>query len=186
MSIRYLLAVALIIACTRLVTVSDEPVQPVRSLTSPATADAGMTTMAWPLAIETDAVSGQDPGQRLYDRIVREMLRGDCEAAVHGYRLFLELYGMSPRAPVAEFWQGECEFRLGRYADAIVTFDRVLNRDALPAKVVSAALMRKGLSYARLGETGRSRHTLELVVSEFPESSAADTARRQLVAVLPR
>lgn len=112
---------------------------------------------------------------------MRERAHGDCEAVIHGFRLFMELYRTSAVAPFAEYWRGDCECRIGRHADAVASFDRVLADAGVPADLVAAALMRKAQSYEQLGQRSRARHTLELVVVQFPATEAAHAARRVLI-----
>jgi TolA-binding protein len=176
---RHLFAVVLVLACLRLWSAGEPAGHAVALPTAGAAPAAGATETLMP----PPAATVDDPARRFYDRIAREMLRGDCDAAIHGFHLFLELYGRTPLAPYADYWLGDCAFQLSRYDEAIISFDRVLARPAVPAKLLSAALMRKGLSYAKMGKPARSRHTLELVVTQFPETQAATAARQTLLAL---
>ncbi|MER3422018.1 MAG: hypothetical protein C4293_01080, partial [Nitrospiraceae bacterium] len=117
---------------------------------------------------------------RLYNRIMEEVRHEDYEAGAAGFRLFLELHDRSPLAAQAAYWLGECEYRLGRYQEAIASFDRALSRSPLDAGLAASAFLRKGDSYAKLGEINRSRHLLELVVAQFPDTKEAMLARKTL------
>ncbi|HEV8540423.1 MAG TPA: tetratricopeptide repeat protein [Nitrospiraceae bacterium] len=132
--------------------------------------------------VEADAARlPQDPSHRLYDRIMHEFHRGDCEAARAGFQLFVELHASSPLTPYADYWSGECGFRLGRYREAIESFDRALGQSPLRPKLAAAAFLKKGLAYAKLGERSRSRALLELVVVHFPHTQQAALARQALL-----
>jgi TolA-binding protein len=167
---RHVVAVMLVLACLRLWAAGEH--EPGASVPSAVGAQVAALLPAEPAATAA---------QRLYAKITDVRLRGDCRAAIDGFRLFLELHGRDALAAYAQYWRGECEWQLGRYADAVASFDGVLNRTPLPSTLASEALMRKGLAYARLGDTGRSRRTLELVVAQFPDSDAAHNARRMLL-----
>lgn len=122
-----------------------------------------------------------DPGRSFFDRIMAEVAQHHDDAAVAGFRLFLELHPDSPLSVQAEYWLGECEYRLGQYRDAIDSFDRVLSREPLNPQLAAAAFLRQGHSYANLGEVRRSRNLLELLVVQFPTTTEAAEARQTLL-----
>ncbi|WP_447973748.1 tol-pal system protein YbgF [Nitrospira sp. Kam-Ns4a] len=119
------------------------------------------------------------PARHLYDRVMQEFQRQDYEAALAGFRFFLELHGDSPLAGSAQYWVGECEFRLGRYRDAIAAFERVRARFPKSPKLASA-LLKSALSHARLGQTRASQALLNRVLVEFPDRPEAQLARQAL------
>ena len=50
----------------------------------------------------------QDTSRHLYDRVMEEFKHRDYEAALAGFRLFLELHGQTSLAANAQYWVGEC------------------------------------------------------------------------------
>lgn len=133
-------------------------------------------------AVETGlAVPPQAERQtrRLYDRVMAEFQRRDYEAALAGFRFFIELHGDSPLAGSAQYWMGECEFRLGRYQKAIAAFERVRARYPKSPKVASA-LLKSALSHAKLGQMLESKILLERVRVEFAGSPEARLAGQAL------
>ena len=56
-----------------------------------------------------------DSSRRLYDRVMEEFKHRDYQAALAGFQLFLELHRQSALASNAQYWIGECQYRLGRY-----------------------------------------------------------------------
>jgi tol-pal system protein YbgF len=137
-------------------------------------------TKAFVDQIEQARTGPDDSTKRLYHRVMDEFHHHDYQAAQAGFQFFLALYPQSPLAIPAHYWVGECAFRGNRYTDAIAAFDTALSHAPLNPSVAAAALMKKGLSYARLGQRGRSRHLLELVVALYPESHEAAVARKSL------
>ncbi len=117
--------------------------------------------------------------RHLYDRVMQEFQRQDYEAALAGFRFFLELHGDSPLAGSAQYWAGECEFRLGRYQNAIAAFERVRTRYPKSPKLASA-LLKSALSHARLGQARESQALLNRILVEFPDRPEAKLARRAL------
>jgi tol-pal system protein YbgF len=125
------------------------------------------------------APSQTDPAKRLYDRVMEEFQRKDYKAALAGFRFFLELHGQSTLAASAQYWIGECEFRLGRYRDAIQSFEKVLTRYPSSPKV-AAATLKKALTYEKLGQKTESRILLERIMVDFPGSQEAELAKKSL------
>jgi tol-pal system protein YbgF len=124
----------------------------------------------------TDA---SDPARRLYDRVMVEFQHKDYEAALAGFRLFLELHRGSRLASSAQYWIGECEFRLRRYREAAASFEKVIGRYPKSQKVASATV-KQALAYDKLGMATESRILLERVIVQFPGSPEADLARKAL------
>lgn len=120
-----------------------------------------------------------DTAKRLYDRVMSEFQNKDYEAALAGFRLFVELHGQSSLAPSAQYWIGECEYRLGRYGEAVTSFDKVLTSYPSSVKIASATL-KKALSFQKLGLANQSRILLERVLVQFPTSQEADLAKKAL------
>ena len=56
---------------------------------------------------------------------MEEFKQGDYEAAFAGFRLFIELNPKSALAANAQYWIGECQYRLRRYKDALDSFSNV-------------------------------------------------------------
>jgi tol-pal system protein YbgF len=133
-------------------------------------------------AIQADTAGlSHDAARRLYDRIMDEFGRNDCAAARAGFHLFLELHPKSRLAPYAEYWIGECAFRQGQHRDAVTSFDRVVSHYPISPRLAAAAFMRKGMTYAKLGEVNRSRNVLEFIVVQFPHTQQAALARKALM-----
>jgi len=121
----------------------------------------------------------QDPSRRLYDRVMEEVRHKDYEAALAGFRLVLELHPRSSLASSAQYWIGECEFRLRRYSQALTSFYDVVSRYPKSPKLAGATL-KIGLIYAKLGQQKDSRMVLERVVDQFPNTPEAEVALKHL------
>lgn len=127
----------------------------------------------------TASAQTQDSSRRLYDRVMEEVRHRDYEAALAGFRLFLELHRRSPLASSAQYWIGECEFRLRRYSEALTSFYDVMSRYPKSTKLAGATL-KIGLIYAKLGKQKDSRMVLERVVDQFPDTPEAEVALKHL------
>jgi tol-pal system protein YbgF len=125
------------------------------------------------------ADSMQHVSRHLYDRVMDEFRQRDYEAALAGFRFFLELHGQSALAGNAQYWIGECQYRLGRYNDALESFYNVVSYYPLSPKL-AASTLKIGQSYTKLGDKEKARMMYERVVDQYPDMAEAEVARRAL------
>ncbi len=121
----------------------------------------------------------QDTSRRLYDRVMEEFKHRDYEAALAGFRLFIELHGQSALAANAQYWIGECQYRLGRYKDALNSFYNVVSYYPLSPKL-AASTLKIGQTYSKLGDHEKARMMFDRVVDQYPDSSEAELARKAI------
>ena len=135
--------------------------------------------VALPLGALAAPATKQEPAKRLYDRVMEEFRRHDYEAALAGFRFFLELYGQTPLASSAQYWIGESELRLGRYRQAVASFNVLAARYPTSPKLPASAY-KKALAYRKLGFPHEARALLERVIAQFPRTPEAQLARKTL------
>jgi tol-pal system protein YbgF len=121
----------------------------------------------------------QDSSRHLYDRVMEEFKHKDYVAALAGFQFYLELHGQSSLAANAQYWVGECQYRLGRYKGALKSFYRVVSDHPLSPKY-AASTLKIGQTYTRLKDHESARMMYERVVDEYPESAEAELARKAL------
>lgn len=138
-----------------------------------------LTSMFWFPAPTVTASEPQDVSRHLYDRVMVEFKQGDYEAALAGFRLFIELHGRSALAANAQYWIGECEYRLGRYKAALNSFSNVSSYDALSPKLAASAF-KIGQMYSMLGDYYRARLTFDEVLDHYPGGAEAELARKAI------
>jgi len=140
----------------------------------------GMIAVLCSLNLAVAAPSNmQDSSRHLYDRVMQEFKHRDYEAALAGFRFFLELHGQSSLAANAQYWVGECQYRLGRYKEALKSFHYVVSYYPLSPKLVASTL-KIGQTYTRLKDHEKARMMYERVVDQYPESAEAELARKAL------
>jgi tol-pal system protein YbgF len=130
---------------------------------------------------ESAAAPGQiqDASHRLYDRIMDEFRHRDYEAALAGFRFFLEIHGQSILAGNAQYWMGECQYRMGRYKEALTAFYNVVSYYPLSQKL-GASTLKIGQIYTKLGDREKARMMYERVVDQHPDTPEAEVARKGL------
>lgn len=121
----------------------------------------------------------QDTPRRLYDRVMEEFKQRDYEAALAGFRFFIELHGKSSLAANAQYWIGECQYRMRRYKDALDSFYNVLMYYPLSPKL-PASTLKLAQTYTKLGDYEKARVMYDRVVDQYPGSSEADLARKAI------
>ena len=120
-----------------------------------------------------------DTSRRLYDRVMEEFKHRDYEAALAGFRLFIELHGQSTLAANAQYWIGECQYRLGRYKEALNSFYNVVSYYPLSPKL-AASTLKIGQTYSKMGDHDKARMMFDRVVDQYPDSSEAELARKAI------
>lgn len=134
------------------------PVSPKRSVSGPAVSGAG--------------ASAYNAAYAIYEK-------GEYTKARQAFADFLAASPQSPLAPNSLYWQGECQYSLGNYGDAILFFQEVVNRYPKHVKA-AAALLKAGHSYERLKDMDNARFYWRILVDDFPASAPAALARKRL------
>ncbi|MBI4002619.1 MAG: tol-pal system protein YbgF [Nitrospira defluvii] len=120
-----------------------------------------------------------DASRRLYDRVMEEFRHKDYDAALAGFRFFLELHGQSALSANAQYWMGECQYRMGHFKDALGSFYNVISYYPLSQKL-AASTLKIGQIYTRQGDREKAQMMYERVTDQYPDSAEADVARKTL------
>lgn len=126
-----------------------------------------------------------DASRQLYDRVMEEYKLGDYEAALAGFRLFIELHRQSPLSANAQYWIGDCQFRLGRYKEALDSFYNVRAYDPVSPKLAASAF-KIGQTYSMLGDYHRARLMFDRVLDQYPNGPEAELARKAMNVMLAK
>jgi len=122
-----------------------------------------------------------------YEEAFRLYRAGDYRGAIDRFKLFLQNYPESDYADNAQFWIGECWFKLEDYEQAVLTFEEVAKNHPDGNKVPDA-LYRQGIALMEIGRQTQqegtyyaaAREIFEKVVNQYPNSERVPEARRQL------
>ena len=121
----------------------------------------------------------QDTSRHLYDRVMEEYKHKDYEAALAGFRLFLELHKQSSLAANAQYWIGECHYRLGHYKEALKSFYDVVSYYPLSPKLAASSL-KIAQTHTKMKDHEQARMMYERVIDQYPDSPEAEIARKAL------
>lgn len=122
-----------------------------------------------------------DDAHRLYDRVMEEFRHKDYPAALAGFRFFLELHGQSSLSANAQYWKGECQYRMGRYKDALDSFYSLISDYPMSQKL-AASTLKIGQIYTKQGDLEKAQMMYERVTGEYPDSPEAEVARKAIEA----
>ncbi len=134
-------------------------------------------------AADLFAASPQTPdaSRRLYDRVMDEFRHKDYPAALAGFRFFLELHGQSSLSANAQYWMGECQYRMGRHEDALGSFFKLISDYPMSQKL-AASTLKIGQIYTKQGDLEKAQLMYERVTGEYPDSPEAEAARKAIEA----
>jgi tol-pal system protein YbgF len=121
--------------------------------------------------------SGSD--QQNYDAAFALLQGRKYDEAAAAFETFLMQFPTSPRADNAVYWLAETHYVRGRFNDAMPVFRRVIEQYPQSDKVPDA-LLKVGFCQIELGDRGAARTSLQEVMRQFPDTTAARLASQRL------
>jgi len=113
-----------------------------------------------------------------YDAALADFNEKKYETAISGFKEVLTVAPSSSLADNAQYWIGECYDAMGNYEQALTALSKVFDypeSNKLPDAHVKSALI-----YQKLGKTDMARQEFRAVISNYPDTSAANIAAIQL------
>jgi tol-pal system protein YbgF len=105
---------------------------------------------------------------------------GQYDAARDEFRTFLKAFPDTEYSDNAQFWIGECYYFQGKYEEAIIEYEAVVQNYPKGNKVPNA-LLKQGLSFLKLGDTSSARLLLQGIIRDYPNTTPASVARKRLI-----
>jgi tol-pal system protein YbgF len=122
--------------------------------------------------------------EELFDRGLDRLRAGELGQAILDLEELVERYPSHPLGASARFWIGDAYFRARDYEHAVSQYTKAI--EAAPGgPKTPEALLKVGLAHRALRREDLAREAWSQLVRDFPESEAAQRARREL-ARLPR
>jgi tol-pal system protein YbgF len=128
------------------------------------------------------AEGGQGPSsteRSIYGQAFDALKAGSYTVAISGFQDFLNQYPSSTLAPNAEYWLGEAHYVNHDFSAAESAFQAVLDKWPSSSKAPDAMLDLGNTQLAQ-GKTAKGRATLNMVVSQFGGTDAANRAQMRL------
>jgi tol-pal system protein YbgF len=117
--------------------------------------------------------------QGIYQLAFEALNRDDHQAAIDGFRTFIDLAPDAPEAASAAYWLGESFYALGETDSALARFQAVLDRYPESEKV-PAALLKTGNIYTDRDDKTAAYPYYRRLKEEFPQSLEYQLLRRKL------
>jgi tol-pal system protein YbgF len=104
------------------------------------------------------------------------------DQALTTFQTYLDQYGDTERAPLAQYMIGEIHLAQSNWSDALAAYDAVL-ADHGKSAYVAAALIRKGQILENQGQSADAIAVYESVLKTYPHRKESQTARQRLAAL---
>ena len=143
---------------------------------------AGQQTVAAQAAQVAQAQQQQQqapPPDVLYNNGLRDYNANKNDLATQEFNDYLKFYPNTDLAGNASFYLAEIEFKAGNYAQAAKDYDKVLENFPSGNKV-AAAHLKKGYSFAELGQKDAAVAELQALIQRFPRAPEAAQAKEKL------
>jgi tol-pal system protein YbgF len=119
-----------------------------------------------------------------YDAAMDQFKSGDYKAATNALQGFVKRYPQSAYAANAQYWLGNAYYAQQDYKNAIAAQEVVLSDYSASPKAPDA-MLNIATSYIEMSDDKAARKTLQELVKQFPDSSAAQAAKDRLAALKP-
>jgi tol-pal system protein YbgF len=106
------------------------------------------------------------------------------EEASRAFRDFLAAFPQSPLADNAQYWLAETFYVRRQFKDALPEFDKVTTQYPQSAKMPDA-MLKIGYCQIELGDKAAARMSLQQVMKQFPDTTAARLASQRLDQLSP-
>ena len=142
---------------------------------------AGDTASSEGAAAQAGGQTGPvDPAvQSAYMAGFNKLKDGDYPAAIDAFKAFVAEHPETALTPNAWYWMGEAYYVQQKPDAARQSFETVVNRFSASPKVADS-LYKIGLIQASSGNDDNAQATFERVISQYPDSDAANQAKSQL------
>lgn len=120
-----------------------------------------------------------DQTSELYNTAYLDMVRGDYDVALDGFKNYVQLFPSSSLSDNAQYWMGECYYALGKTSEALDAFQKVIDNYPEENKVPSA-LYKLAIIYQKEGNLPKSKELLQKIIKSHPNSTEAKLAKDKL------
>ncbi|MGZ3695899.1 MAG: tetratricopeptide repeat protein [Bdellovibrionota bacterium] len=114
-----------------------------------------------------------------YDAALKAYLAKDFDAAINGFRSYLEVNAAGKKANAAHYYLGDCLFRNKDYQNAIMEFG-VVHEKTPTTTLGRKSTLKLAESFKALGKPKDAKAFAQLLVQSSPESAEAKQAKKFL------
>ncbi|MDT8384375.1 MAG: tol-pal system protein YbgF [Gammaproteobacteria bacterium] len=122
-----------------------------------------------------------DPQQERddYERAFNLLKEGRYDLAVAAFKTFVQKYPRGQFSDNAQYWLGEANYVQRHFQVALAEFEKVI-KDYPASPKRADALLKMGYTYQALGQHDKARLSLNDVVMNHPNTTAASLAKKRL------
>jgi tol-pal system protein YbgF len=121
----------------------------------------------------------EGPGGDLYQKALENFYAKKYQQAQVMWAEFVKGFPKDPLVPNAVFWQGESFFQMQDYANAVLTYQKVIEKHSTSNKY-KAALLKQGISFYKLKKDQAGKLVLDDLIKKYPDSAEAKRAQAYL------
>ena len=114
-----------------------------------------------------------------YERAFNLLKAGRYDLAVAAFKTFVQSYPQGQFVDNAQYWLGEANYVQRNFAIALSEFDKVVKNHPTSPKRADA-LLKMGYTFQELGQNDNARMSLNKVVMNYPNTTAARLAQKRL------
>lgn len=130
-----------------------------------------------PIASQTSIDPQQERGD--YERAFNLLKEGRYDLAVMAFKTFVQNFPQGNYADNAQYWLGEANYVQRHFEVALSEFGKVVNEHPNSPKRADA-LLKMGYTYQELKQYDKARSSLNEVVMNYPNTTAASLAKKRL------
>lgn len=128
----------------------------------------------------SSAVAGDPAGeQKAYEKAFDLLRDLRYDQAIQAFREFLDAYPKGRYAHIAQYWLGEANYAQRRFAEAITSYQALLDNYAESPKRAEA-MLKIGYSHYELGQPDKAKAVLQKLEREHPQTTEAGQAANLL------
>lgn len=137
-----------------------------------STVSAGIAAVVSPEKQEPQV----DPAQKLYDQALGKFTDHNYKEAIRDWAEFVKNFPDNSLVPNSIFWQGECYYQLGDYANAALKYQDVIAKYPKSTKL-RQSMLKQGISLIKLNKMKPGKFILNDLIKKSPKSTEAKRAK---------
>ncbi|MGA1826442.1 MAG: tol-pal system protein YbgF, partial [bacterium] len=117
--------------------------------------------------------------EEIYQDAYQNFISQDYINARKKFEKFLKDFSQGKLADNAQFWIGECEYKMGNYEQAIVEYEKVKTEYPTGNKV-PAAILKQAKAFLQLDRKKDAKAILSQLIENYPDTNEAANAKKQM------
>jgi len=117
--------------------------------------------------------------EEIYQAAYQNFISQDYLNALKKFKDFLRDFSRGKLADNAQFWIGECEYKMGNYEQAIAEYEKVKTNYPKGNKV-PAAILKQAKAFLQLDMKKDARAILSQLIENYPDTNEAANAKKQI------